>query len=197
MRKLGVEFRVYDNKIALFDECNNKVEVSFESEAAKNKESMENNFKKSLSKTNDTPYLVKNVKFECEIMPFLAVSEINKLRADLLNKLSEKILSRYKVKKQKPVDIAKFPQDRGDYRLNIHNKKAEEYCEFCDCRVDEKSFEHTENYKNKELMRTRHCLRRACLSCGDKRKLFLEDEKGVKYPLVFDCKNCEMAILAP
>ena len=67
----------------------------------------------------------------------------------------------------------------------------------CDCEVVEKSFESIQNHKNKELMRTRHCLKRASLGCNSKEELFLVDEKGVKYPLCFDCKNCEMAILAP
>ena len=124
-------------------------------------------------------------------------STLNKLRNDLLSKLSEKILSRYKVKKQKPVDIAKYPLEEGDYRLNVHNMQAKEFYEFCECKLLESSFESQKKYKGKELMRMRHCLKRACLNCNDRRRLFLEDEKGVRYPLLFDCKNCEMAIIAP
>jgi len=197
IRKLDVNISVYDNKIEAQDEFNNKVEIVFEPQPAQNIESMKNNFIKSLSKTVDTPYLVKNIEFRCETMPFMAVSSVNKLRVELLDKLSEKILSRYKVKKQKPVDIAKFPFNEGDYRLNVHNKKAQEFYELCDCKVLEGSFESQKNHKNKELMRTRHCLKRAALGCADTRKLYLEDEKKVRYPLLFDCKNCEMVILAP
>ena len=197
VRKLEVNFTVFDNKIEVKDEFNNKAEIEFKAESAKNAESMKNNFVKSLSKTSDTPYLVKKVEFECDNLPFMAVSEINKLRNTILQQLSEKILSRYKVKKQKPIDIAKFPDNKGDYRLNIHNNQAKEFYEMCDCEVRENSFENINDYKGKELMRTRHCLKRASLGCKDTRKLFLEDEKGVKYPLIFDCKNCEMAIIAP
>jgi hypothetical protein len=46
-------------------------------------------------------------------------------------------------------------------------------------------------------MRTKHCLKRALLNCKDSQELFLVDEKGVKYPLKFDCKNCEMVVLSP
>ena len=111
--------------------------------------------------------------------------------------LSEKILSKYRTKQQKPIDIAKFPADEGDYRLNIHNSKAEEFYEMCGCKVKEKSFESSKNHTNKELMRTKHCLKRATLGCKVNEELFLVDEKGVKFPLQFDCKNCEMVILAP
>ena len=196
-RKLDVYFAVFNNKIEVRDEFNNKIEIVFNAEPAKNIENMKNNFIKSLSKTAHTPYLVKNIEFKCNILPFMAVSEINKIRNELLNNLSEKKLLRYKVKKQKPIDIAKFPLDKGDYHLNVHNKKAQEFYELCDCNVKERSFESIKNHKNKELMRTRHCLKRALLNCSENRRLFLEDEKGIKYPLIFDCKNCEMAILAP
>ena len=189
-------FKILENKIELKDEFNNKVELSFSAEPAKNTDSMKNNFIKSLSKTTETPYLVENIEFKSKIIPFMAVSEINKLRNELLNQLSEKILSKYKVKKQKPVDIAKFPLQEGDYRLNIHNNKSMEFYELCDCKVKERSFESINNHKNKELMRTRHCLKRATIGCGSKEKLFLEDEMRTKYKLEFDCKNCEMIILA-
>jgi len=196
-RKLDVIFVVYDNKIEVFDDFNNKVSLDYESaELANNQENMKQNFIKALSKTTDTPYLVKNIEFKLEEFPFLPVSKINELRREILEKLSEKILSKYRTKQQKPVDIAKFPLDCGDYHLNVHNKKAREFYEMCDCKVDENSFESSKP-KNCELMRTRHCLKRASLGCDINEELFLVDEKGTKYPLKFDCKNCEMVILSP
>ena len=197
-RKLDVNFVVCENKIEVFDEFNNKVSIDYEyEEFANNQENMRQNFIKALSKTTDTPYYARNIEFKFEQLPFLPVSKINELRREVLEQLSEKILSKYRTKQQKPVDIAKFPLDKGDYRLNVHNSKAREFYEMCDCKVDENSFESIKNHKNKELMRTRHCLKRASLGCSSQEELFLVDEKGVKYPLQFDCKNCEMVILAP
>ena len=158
---------------------------------------MKQNYIKALSKTFDTPYQVKNIEFRVENLAFLPVSKINELRREILEKLSEKILSKYRTKKQKPIDIAKFPLDEGDYRLNVHNSKAKEFYEMCECEVKENSFESIKNHSKKELMRTKHCLKRASLGCNNGDELFLVDEKGVKYPLKFDCKNCEMVILAP
>ncbi len=197
-RKLNVSFEIFENKIKVFDEFNNKVELDFEyNELANNQENMKQNFIKALSKTSETPYLAKNIEFRAENLPFLPISKINELRREILEKLSEKILSKYKTKKQKPIDIAKFPIDEGDYRLNVHNSKAKEFYEMCDCKVNEMSFEKNKNHKNCELMRTKHCLKRATLGCNNQEELFLVDEKGAKYPLHFDCKNCEMVILAP
>ena len=46
-----------------------------------------------------------------------------------------------------------------------------------------------------ELMRTKHCLKYAFDMCKSPTDLFLIDEKGKKYQLKFDCKNCEMVII--
>jgi len=197
-RKLEIVFEVYQNKIVVKDLDSNKVELNFEeNETAKNLEKMKENYKLSLSKTTDSPYLVRNIEFKTDVLTFLPVSKINELRRKILEALSEKILSRYKVKKQKPLDIAEFPIKQGDYRLNIHNNKAKEFLEFCGCKVKEMSFESSPKKQGREIMRMKHCLRRALLNCSNTDKLFLVDEKGVKYPLLFDCKNCEMAVLEP
>ncbi len=197
-RKLEVNFTIEENKIILKDENNTKVELDYTfNEFANNQEKMKENFTKALTKTQDSPYLVKKVIFKTEKLGFLPVSTINELRREILEKLSQKILSNYKTKKQKPIDIAEFPCKEGNYHLNVHNSKAKEFYELCDCKIIENSFESIKNHKNKELMRTKHCLKRATLGCKSSEELFLIDEKNVKYPLKFDCKNCEMVILAP
>ena len=197
-RKLDVVFKIDKEKISIEDDFNNKEKLEIEfSEFANNKEKMKENFKKALSKTVDTEFFVKEVIFDCEEIPFLPVSKINEIRKNLIEKLKVKILSKYRTKKQKPVTIAEFPFKKGDYRLNCHNEKAKEFYEFCDCKVEEMSLEKTKDYKNKELMRTKHCLKRAFFNCNYQEELFLVDEKNVKYPLVFDCKNCEMVIKSP
>ena len=197
-RKLEIKFIVYKDKITVFDEDNNKTFIEFESqETAKDKDKMKDNFIKSLSKTTDTPFLVSDIEFKTEDIPFLPVSKVNEIRREISEKLKELILSRYKVKKQPPLNIAKFPKDKGDYRLNVHNKKAREFYELCGCKVCQDSFEKLKDKKNLELMRTKHCLKRAFLDCGTNEELYLVDEKNVKYPLKFDCKNCEMVILSP
>lgn len=197
-RKLEIIFTISNNKLIVKDIENNKIEITMDSnEIAQNQEKIKSNFINSLSKTQDTPYIVKDIIFEDKELFFMPISKINELRREILSQLSEKILSRYKVKKQKPIDIAQFPLKQGDYKLNVHNKKAKEFYELCGCEIIENSFESIKNRSNKELMRTKHCLKRAFLGCDKNETLFLEDEKKVKYPLNFDCKNCEMIILSP
>ena len=56
---------------------------------------MKENYKISLSKTSDTPYLVRKIEFKDENVSFLPVSKINELRREILEKLTQKILSKY------------------------------------------------------------------------------------------------------
>ena len=104
-------------------------------------------------------------------------------------------LKNYKRDVQKPLQHAFFPKEKLDYRANIHNQTAKEFYENCGCEVCEMSLECSScTPKCIELMRTKHCLKFAFDMCGSPEKLFLIDDKGKKYPLEFDCKNCEMII---
>lgn len=200
-RKLEAEFDIYDNKIILKDEFSRSAEISYSfEENAKDINKMKDSFKKALSKTQDTPFEIKKINFKFEDgskIGFLPISSINELRRKATDELIKKILLNYKPKKQKPVDIAQFPLTEGDYRLNVRNKKAKEFYEACNCKVKQNCFETLKNHSGLELMRTKHCLKRALVGCNVNKKLFLQDEKGKNFPLQFDCKNCEMVILAP
>jgi len=198
-RKLEVEFVVSKDSITVFDKNKNKETYFFENfEKANDTNKMKENYEKSLRKTNETPFIVSKISYSDNDLSFVPVSKLNEIRRKLLEDLQSKILSRYKVKKASLIDASKFPMENGDYRLNVHNKLAEEFYEICGCNVLEKSFER-EKKKNKqyELMRMKHCLKKATLGCDSKEDLFLIDQKGVKYPLFFDCKNCEMVVLSP
>ena len=48
-----------------------------------------------------------------------------------------------------------------------------------------------------ELMRTKHCIKYALNMCKSPKNLILKDENGIEFPLKFDCKKCEMAVLSP
>ena len=89
-----------------------------------------------------------------------------------------------------------------DYRANILNTEAIKFYENSGCKISQNAPEGTKILqKNIELMRCKHCLKYAaniCTKTGSKTKqLYLMDEQGRKYPLKFDCKNCEMIVLNP
>lgn len=191
-RRIGVEINFRDNVITAIDDNKNsaEVEVGF-SEIPKNHEKMKENFIKQMEKTGDSDFFARNIRI-CSDLTFIPVSEINELRRSLLEKLMEERLKNYKRELQKPLQYAEFPKKDLDYRANIHNSQAKEFYEQCGSKVCEMSAESGSHPD--ELMRTKHCLKFAFDMCKSPKKLYLIDEKGKKYPLIFDCKNCEMVL---
>ena len=193
-RQIGVKFSFKNGILTVTDEDENSVNFTLDScEKAKNPEKMKENFITQLKKTGDSDFYVEAIEISEEI-PFMPISQINEIRRNILEKLMNERLKNYKRELQKPLKFSKFPKENLDYRANIHNQCAKEFYEKCGCEVCEMSAES--GALPKELMRTKHCLKFAFNMCKSPKKLFLIDEKGKKYPLMFDCKNCEMVVLA-
>lgn len=203
-RRILAEVKIYNDKIEIIDEDDIKASVDIPFyEQAKDVEANKRTYIKQLTKCSDSDFCLSDVKFERNCNPpFMKISQINSLRRELLCELmknrikdyEEKRLSRGGVK----ITPSVYPVKNNDYRLNIHNKLAQEFYKKCSVVAQEKSYE-SQRKTGVELMRCKHCLRRAfnlCLKKGanSKENLFLVDEKGKKLKLEFDCKNCEMVI---
>lgn len=199
-RLIKTDLVINDKEIILNDGIYSvKIPYRFD-EIAQNKEKMIENIKSSFKKTGDSIFYIDEIQIKTDKIPFLKISYMNELRRKLFEFLEEKRVENYKTNFFDKTKYTKYRDEFKDYRLNIHNKKAKEFYEKCEVKNIEYSPESTKDFKNKEIMRTKHCLRRAlnlCLKKGNADKLwFLIDEKNKKYPLLFDCKNCEMAIIA-
>lgn len=193
-RRIKVEFSCKNGVLKAIDEDKNSVQIPLPAnETPKNPEKMRETFIKQMQKTGDSDFYVIDVNVDD--LPFMPMSEINELRRTILSALMNERLKNYRREVQKPLKFTKFPQEKLDYRANIHNQTAKSFYEACGCEVCEMSAES--GSKPTELMRTKHCLKFAFNMCKSPKKLFLIDEKGKKYPLKFDCKNCEMIVLRP
>ena len=194
-RQIGVKFIYSDGILNAEDEDGNAVKISLPAgEIPKNPQKMKDTFINQLKKTGESDFYVDSIEL-CGELPFIPLSKINELRRNILDMLMAERLKNYKREIQKPLKYAKFPLKKVDYRANIHNMQAKSFYENCGCEVSEMSAES--GAFPKELMRTKHCLKFAFNMCKSPKKLFLIDEKGKKYPLKFDCANCEMIILNP
>lgn len=192
-RRIGVKFIYFDGILKAVDEDKNSVNIELPAdEPPKNPEKMKENFINQLKKTGESDFYAEDIEIDDDV-PFMPVSKINELRRNILDMLMAERLKNYKREIQKPLKYTKFPQHKLDYRANIHNGQAKSFYENCGCTVCEMSAES--GSFPKELMRTKHCLKFAFNMCKSPKNLFLIDEKGQKYPLKFDCKNCEMVIL--
>lgn len=196
-RQIGVDISYNDGVITICDEDKNSVLINIEeTELANNKEKMIENFKKSFSKTGKSDFYIDSISIKSDL-PFIPLSKVNEYRRIAFDKLMIERLKNYKREFQKPLNYTKFIKEELDYRANVHNSLAEKFYKKCSSKVLEYSFETKVPNRQVELMRTKHCLKYAFDMCKSPRNLILVDEKGVKYPLKFDCKHCEMAVLSP
>ena len=159
---------------------------------------LKENYIKQFSKTGDSDFYIENIKIETEL-PFMPVSEINKLRRELFDELMHKRIETYHNKiqeTQKEMSFTEYFEKEVDYRANIHNSTAMDFYKKCRVKVLEPSFESKKPQKTVALMHCKHCIKYALNMCKSPQNLILRDEKGSVYPLKFDCKNCEMFILS-
>lgn len=194
-RQIGVQLTYKNGILYAEDEDKNTISLPVDStEQAKNPQKMKDNFINQLNKTGESDFYIQSINIENEV-PFLPISKINELRRSVFDKLMQERLKNYKKEVQKPLKYTEFIKKELDYRSNIHNKLAKSFYENCNCTICEMSAES--GSEPTELMRCKHCLKFAFDICKSPKNLFLVDEKGVRYPLKFDCKNCEMTILKP
>ena len=198
-RQIDIVVNIESGKIELKDEDGISIIVDIPSkEQAKNQEKMNETFIKQFSKTGESDFYITKIELSGNV-PFMPISEINKLRRDAFDKLMQKRLLSYKREErgEMPNSAKSFTPKELDYRANIHNTEAEKFYKKYGFSVKERSLETKIPNRQIELMRTKHCIKYALNMCKSPQKLILQDEKGVKYPLAFDCKNCEMAVLSP
>ena len=198
-RQIGIKVNISDCNITLTDE--DAVSITYklvQNEKAKNPKIMEETFTKQFSKTGDSDFYIETINIDSEL-PFMPVSEINKLRRELFGLLMQKRIETYnkEIKQtQKALKYTKYFIDEVDYKANIHNNSAKEFYEKSVVNVKETSFESHKPKRQVELMHCKHCIKYALNMCKSPEKLILKDECGQIYQLKFDCKKCEMTILS-
>lgn len=197
-RQIGVNIEINDN-ITITDEDGVTITKSLPyGEKANNPEKIKETFIKQFNKTGEGDFYIIDIKITTEL-PFLPVSNINKLRRELFEELMAKRIEVYNsnIKEtQKPLKYAEYFLKEIDYRANIHNKYAKAFYEKCGVKVLEPSLETQEPKRQITLMRCKHCIKYALGMCKSPENLILRDSYGNIYPLKFDCKNCEMSVLS-
>ncbi|MCD8377917.1 MAG: U32 family peptidase [Candidatus Gastranaerophilales bacterium] len=196
-RRIRADIKYKNHTLTAVDEDNNTVSVNItEMEQSSNPVKMKENLVKSLNKTGNSDFYTGNIEILTE-PPFIPISKINEYRRTLLDKLMNERLANYSRDVPKPIKYAEYFQNKLDYRANVHNSLAKSFYNSCSVNITEKSFETKQPSRQVELMRTKHCIKYAFNMCKSGGRLFLRDEKGISYPLEFDCSACEMCVLSP
>ena len=197
-RQIGVKVSVAEDGhakklLTLIDENDISITLPLEGETPNNPEKMKENFVKQFLKTGESDFYIEDIKIASEL-PFMPVSFINQLRRQTFDLLMQERLKCYKREEHKSLNFTTFYKQEVDYRANVYNREAKEFYSKCGCKVLEPAMEEKLPNKPVELMRTKHCIKYALNMCKSPQKLVLEDEHGKTFPLIFDCKNCEMVV---
>lgn len=193
-RQIAVDIEFSKNTLKATDEDGNNVSVLVDSdEIPKNPQKMRDTFIAQMNKTGESDFYIRSLDVNSEL-PFLPVSAVNELRRRIFSELMDERLKNYPKSFQTPMHYVEFPKKELDYLGNIHNQNSKDFYEKCGCQVCEMALESGVSPKGKCLMQTKHCLKYAFNMCKSPKKLYLVDEKGKRYNLKFDCKNCTMLI---
>lgn len=175
----------------------------FAADDAQNAEKAENTIRQQLSKTGNTPFVVKDVDIEMATAKFLPASVL----ADWRRNLVEDLLKLREEKRARddmrfPDTDHEFSQAETDFHANVYNKKAALFYKKHGIEQVADAYEAGKENGEVELMLCRHCIRHslgACLKNGDAEKLpqrlYLVDSNGNRLRLEFDCRHCQMKVL--
>lgn len=178
------------------------------SQAAENRARMETMFASQMSK-GCGHYRFRLTSLEGDMLPFLPASSINAIRRDIAAGLDSMpcsprpLTNRTCTVQNSHADLHGMAMT---YKANISNSIAESMYLAAGASGTEKAFELTHR-SGAELMRTRYCIRHELGICPKQKKgqegkapaarqLFLSNN-GRRFPLVFDCARCEMAVMSP
>ena len=201
IRKIPLDIEITGKNIKFTTYNNISAEYEFISgQKAKNREKAVQTFEKQISKLGDSEFFAKSIKINGDFDLFLPVSEINEIRRTLVTNLQQACAENYAFQRRNTIfTIPEYPYKELDYTFNVSNKSAFDFFEKAGCKVNEYAPECT-GKGHLVLMKTKHCLRDFAGMClkkhPDKKQLYLVDEFGAKYKLMFDCKSCVMKIVS-
>lgn len=154
-----------------------------------------------LTKSGETIFRVSNVQIQTTQNYFFPIKILNELRRELLTKLLQTRLTKFIPVQTKitPSDFP-YPQKVLDYHANVANQLAKKFYERHGAEVTEMAYELQNSPQEKEIARTKYCLRHELGHCLQKNPgefappLYLKNGAN-KLRLDFDCQNCEMRII--
>jgi putative protease len=130
------------------------------------------------------------------------VSKINEIRINLTDRLRYLRKKNYKYNlRLNPIVKTEYPESILDYKANIYNEKAKQFYKERGCSVREEAVEKTLNFRNKEVMVSKYCVKNQLALCPKQTPIkkynepfVLKDEFNKEYLVEFNCKDCVMRI---
>ena len=175
-------------------------------DVANNPEKAYSNLRDSLAKLGQTMYQARKVDLNLPAALFIPNSQLNQLRRDVIDELTEARLQQYQRGTRKPVSVPApvYPEDHLTFLANVYNHKAREFYQRYGVKLIDAAYEAHEEKGEVPVMITKHCLRFAFNLCPKQAKGSVKSWKASPMQLVhqdevltlkFDCKPCEMHVI--
>lgn len=208
VRRVGVTFwfKQSETRITLdvTDEDGNQAEAFIDTpyQAARNPETVRDQTVAHLSAAGNTLYIIEGFDLDPEQPGFLPLSTLNRLRREVLERLTAVRVRRYQ-RADAPFspNTEPFPEKTVDFRANVLNRHAKKFYARHGANVIEPALEAGGDPSGKRVMTTRYCIRHQLDLCPKfnkqafsfKEPLILSDGRR-NYRLSFDCHRCEMHV---
>ena len=207
-RKIAVDICLAENNfgftLSFTDEDDNSVSLTLECAKEPARTPQTDNLRNQLSKLGNTPFEARDIKIDLSDNWFIPSSELSELRRNAVEKLLEarRINYRREVFRLKE-SKTKFPVSTLTYLGNVMNSSAAEFYKNHGVLKVMPAFEK-EQPKDSVLMFCKHCIRYSMGWCPVHHKVrspfrepyYLVSSDGRRFRLEFDCKQCQMKVLA-
>ena len=207
-RKLAVDLLLSDNEfgfsLTLTDEDNNRVSLTLPREKELARTPQTDNLKTQLAKLGNTPFEAREVTVSFAQNWFLPVSVLADFRRQAVDQLltARKINYRREMAVWKPTQHA-FPQTTLSYLGNVMNTRAASFYHDHGVQRIAMAYEK-EPVEEAVLMFCKHCIRYSMGWCPVHHRVrspyqepyYLLSNDGKRFRLDFDCKYCQMKVVA-
>lgn len=207
-RKLAVDLLLSDNEfgfsLTLTDEDNNRVSLTLPREKELARTPQTDNLKTQLAKLGNTPFEAREVTVSFAQNWFLPASVLADFRRQAVDQLltARKINYRREIAVWKPTQHA-FPQTTLSYLGNVMNTRAASFYHDHGVQRIAMAYEK-EPVEEAVLMFCKHCIRYSMGWCPVHHRVrspyqepyYLLSNDGKRFRLDFDCKYCQMKVVA-
>ena len=207
-RKLGVFIALTENNfgftLSMTDEDDVSVSIAIEREKELARTPQTENIKNQLAKLGNTPFEVERMDVDLKDNWFLPSSVLAEARREAVEKLlSARRMNYHQETFTLPQTDHPFPQSELTYLGNVMNEGASAFYQKHGVSKIDPAFEKRP-VNDAVLMFCKHCLRYSMGWCPVRHKqkspfrepYYLVSGDGKRFRLEFDCKRCQMKVLA-
>lgn len=208
--RVDMELGGWEEQLVLTATCEDGVSVTKtlegQFEVANNPEKAYANLRDSLAKLGQTMYQARKVDLNLPAPLFVPNSQLNQLRREVIDALTDARLEQYQRGSRKPVSVPApvYPEEHLTFLANVYNHKAREFYQRYGVKLIDAAYEAHEEKGEVPVMITKHCLRFAFNLCPKQAKGSVKSWKATPMQLVhqdevltlkFDCRPCEMHVI--